>query len=245
MPWEADTRLDAGTLGNPTVSCNQLHGDEVIKSKACTKCGNIQESHCFQIVNGKPAGQCRACKTATEKLRRASAGIPIKKMSHLDGGMKLCVGCDTMKTIAEFSATDRGLGGVSCYCKVCMAGKARGSKKAAKTTAAYRARYPERHKAAHRVRMFEYRTSKKVTADGSVTDAFLKELYSKETCYYCKQPTDKDDRTADHRVSLIKGGWHTAENLVMACWTCNCSKQAMSEEDFINRVKNDNLSKNN
>lgn len=211
-----------------------------MSTKACTKCGEQRDASLFQLYKGKPSGQCRMCKTASEKARRARVGIPVKKLSRIEGDKKLCLSCDQMKPLDDFSSTPRGLGGTAAYCKECMATMARARKgAAAKTTAAYRKRHPERHKANHRVRMFEYRTAKKVTADGSVTDSFLKELYAQENCHYCGEKTPEDQRTADHKMPLAKEGTHTAGNLVMACWTCNCSKSDLTEEEFIERVKND------
>lgn len=215
-----------------------------MKTRACSKCKEERDVSLFQCHKGIPSGQCRVCKTASEKARRERVGIPVKKLSVIEGGKKLCMCCREMKVISDFSPTERGLGGVAAYCKPCFSREYKGSKEERRLfTAAYRARHPERHKAAHRVRMFEYRTRKKVTADGSVTDDLLKALYGQEKCHYCSELTPRGKRTIDHRIALANEGTHTAGNLVMACWTCNCSKQDMSEEDFIKRIKSDYICK--
>lgn len=206
----------------------------------CSKCGEKLPLNHFQFRKGKPSGQCRLCKTASEKARRERIGIPVKKLSVIEKGKKLCMCCGEMKVIDDFSPSERGLGGVAAYCKPCFSREYGSNREEGRlATAAYRARHPERHKAAHRVRMFEYRTRKKVTADGSVTDALLKALYGQENCHYCGEATAKDKRTIDHRIALANEGTHTAGNLVMACWTCNSSKRDMSEEDFIKRIKHE------
>lgn len=216
-----------------------------MQTRECSKCKEQRDVSLFQLYKGNPSGQCRLCKTASEKTRRELKGIPIKKLSKIEGSQKLCMCCSAMKTLTDFSPTPRGLGGVSAYCKPCLAFKARQRGTAKETTAAYRARHPERYKVAHRLNNFERHTLKKVTADGSVTDKFLKELLKQTHCFYCAKEVVKNKKTVDHRVALSKEGTHTSDNLVMACWSCNSSKKDMSEEDFIKRMRNDNLCKNN
>ena len=211
---------------------------QITATRRCSTCGEERESSLFPHFKGRPSGQCRMCKTASERARRERLGVPVKKLSVVGDGKKLCMHCGVMKALGDFSPSSRGRGGVSAYCKSCFAGVYRQSRGAARAaTAAYRERHKERSRAQHRVRMFEYRTKKKVTSDGSVTDKLLKDLYSTEECYYCAETTPRGLRTLDHRVPLAKGGGHTKGNLVMACWTCNCSKRDMSESEFIERIK--------
>lgn len=206
----------------------------------CTRCGEEKPWSKFQLYKGKPNGQCRECKTLGMKEKRKRDGIPVKRLSYIEDGKKLCMECGEMKSLDEFSPSKRGLGGVSAYCKKCQANKYRNKEKAVRATRTYRERHKARHLANHRVRMHEYRTHKKVTSDGSVTDAVLNSLYGELICHYCKKETPESERTIDHRVPLSKGGGHIASNLVMACWSCNCSKRDLDEKDFIERNKIDN-----
>ena len=48
-------------------------------------------------------------------------------------------------------------------------------------------------------------------------------LRYKHKCAYCGA---KEDLTMDHVTPISKGGSHSADNVVPACKTCNCSKQA-------------------
>lgn len=48
------------------------------------------------------------------------------------------------------------------------------------------------------------------------------------TCAYCRSPLEKDAElghprklTMDHVLPLIRGGTHTKDNVVPACWRCN------------------------
>lgn len=70
---------------------------------------------------------------------------------------------------------------------------------------------------------------------------FYRNMLLAETldCYYCRQPTPKSERTANHYIPLAKGGPHEVSNLVMACRDCNGAKSDMMPEEFLrsNRIK--------
>jgi len=169
------------------------------------------------------------------KEKREKNGICVRPMSRIEDGKKLCMCCNEMKELSEFSPSTRGLGGIATYCKPCIASKYKDKEKAKAATSLYRKRNRERHLANHRVRMFEYRTKKKVTSDGTVTDELLKSLYAEPACYYCGEDTPSNLRTIDHKIPLSKGGGHVADNLVMACWSCNCSKRDLNEIEFLRK----------
>lgn len=209
-----------------------------METRNCSKCGEPKPVTDFQIRKGKPSGQCRACKTANMKALRAARGIAVRKQSVIVEGQKLCMKCDTMKPLAEFSPSKRGLGGVSAWCKLCTKLHARKTDKAVvrKRTADYRKRHRARYLANHRIAMYKYRTLKSVTSDGTATDEFLNGLYAESECYYCCKPTPEKERTADHVVPLNKGGIHSASNLVMACFSCNSSKRDEDAELFFERI---------
>ena len=210
----------------------------------CSKCSEAKPWAKFQLYKEKPVGQCRECKTKAMKALRVTKGISVRKQSEIIDGTKLCMRCDKFYPLDHFSKATRGLGGLATYCKPCHAEKYRNKDKAKTATATYRIRHRERHLARHRVRMFEYKTHKRVTADGSVTDQLLKHLYAEPRCFYCKQDIVRELRTIDHKTPLSKGGEHVAGNLVMACWACNCSKRDLNEHDFKQRMAFNDSSKN-
>jgi 5-methylcytosine-specific restriction endonuclease McrA len=204
----------------------------------CTKCGEFHPFSKFQLRKGKPSGQCRACKSAGMKALRAARGIPVKNLSQIVDGKKLCTICKTFKLLSEFSPAKRGLGGVSTSCKPCFAAKYKPeAEDVVARTASYRQRHRERHLANHRVRMFKRRTLRDVTDDGTVTDGFLKFLYATATCHYCQKHTEREKRTADHCVPLARGGPHSASNMVMACWTCNSTKRDLTDQEFMEKIR--------
>lgn len=63
------------------------------------------------------------------------------------------------------------------------------------------------------------------SSDGSITDELLRTLRSEKHCAYCFESTRSRDRELDHVWPLSKGGTHSADNLVMACKTCNRKKR--------------------
>lgn len=215
-------------------------------TRACSKCGVVFPHSAFQHFKGRPSGQCRTCKTEAEQKRRRSLGASEQFPSALVAGGKVCRHCHTTKPLDAFSKSVRGSGGVAAYCKVCSAERARKNPEVRrKATAQYRERHRERWRALHRLSSFKRRHLKEASSDGTVTDDFLKTLYSSSTCHYCAEEIEVGDRTADHKIPLSRGGAHSAGNLVMACFTCNSRKSALTEEEFIERTKNDNLRQSN
>ena len=70
---------------------------------------------------------------------------------------------------------------------------------------------------------------------GLMTSKFVSLIYSVEYCYYCKQATAEDRRTMDHKIPVSKGGLHDPQNIVMACLSCNSSKQDLTESEFVEK----------
>ena len=61
-------------------------------------------------------------------------------------------------------------------------------------------------------------------ADGSVTRTVVRKLLRAKRCYICGVELTPGNRSIDHRVALILGGDHTAENLAPCCRPCNQKK---------------------
>ena len=205
----------------------------------CSKCSLSFPYEKFQLRKGIPSGQCRSCKTESMKAKRKKDGISVREFSSIIEGRKLCMHCKVHKELSEFSPSIRGLSGVSAYCKPCAADRYRNKENAVRNTAKYRLTNRAVYLANHRMNMFKRKSKIKVTDDGTVTKDFLNTLYETETCYYCEQEVLPDKRTADHKVALIRGGLHSAANLVMACFTCNSSKRDLPEIQFKEKLKNE------
>lgn len=55
-------------------------------------------------------------------------------------------------------------------------------------------------------------------------------LASSNVCVYCDESFD--ELTFDHIIPLIKGGTHHIDNIVLACRSCNSSKQELTLEEW-------------
>ena len=58
--------------------------------------------------------------------------------------------------------------------------------------------------------MLKRRLRIETETDGTVSDEFLKFLYSREICCWCNQQVHSRKRTAEHIVELSCGGIHSA-----------------------------------
>lgn len=56
-----------------------------------------------------------------------------------------------------------------------------------------------------------------------------------EICFYCDNYSPNGH--VDHRVSRYNGGGNEPENLTWACVSCNCSKGAMNDSDYIRLIE--------
>lgn len=198
----------------------------------CSKCGVAQEPAKFQSVGG----WCLGCKAKSERERREKNGAKPKLLPKVTEDAKECLKCRTILPLSDFSPSERGRLGLSSYCRECVNLRIKDREKQRQATATYRLVNREVYLAQHRLNMFKRRTGKEAVSDGSVTEEFLRSLYAKETCRYCRCPVEPKDRTADHLEPLAVGGKHSASNLDMACRSCNSAKQALSEREFMEKL---------
>jgi 5-methylcytosine-specific restriction endonuclease McrA len=202
-------------------------------SRECPHCHSVKPFTDFQFTkHGSFSGWCRKCRSDKEEQRRRAKGMKKAKRSVIVDGKKSCMHCLQMKPLSEFYPSIRGKGGVSAYCAKCSKLRFYNPEKARENTARYRQRNRDWHLCLHRLRMYERKTRQRVTDDGTVTREFTQFLYSVEHCAYCFRFVTRSERTADHRISLARGGVHSASNLVMACWHCNSSKRDLDENEF-------------
>lgn len=209
---------------------------EVPKTRVCCHCSRRRPAVTFQFFNGRPSGWCRSCRTALARTDRRARGIHPKRVSHLHGSRKFCPECSRIKPLASFSPAARGRGGRAAYCKPCLAKRQRLLHYDKLKTYSWRARNPERWKAAHRVHQFNRNRQQRAASDGTVTVQVVKALYAQDACAYCDAMILPEDRTLDHKVPLGRGGPHSAVNLVMACFTCNSSKGSLTAEEYLERI---------
>lgn len=204
--------------------------------KKCTKCGEMLSIDKFSPTKRNQDGSVKYRNSQCVECR---ASLKRKTPKYKDSGVsKECRDCRVIKPYSEFSPAVRGKFGLSAYCKLCHAERYRDKEKSRTNTARYRATHPERWKAAHRIHQFNRRSLIKATDDGTVTDDFLKMIYSTEKCYWCGKFTPKHLRTLEHVVELSNGGSHSASNITMACVSCNSSRLNKENIENANQCKN-------
>ena len=200
--------------------------------RVCSKCGQPKAFSAFQHYNGRPSGQCRECKTLGMAAKRRAAGATPRQFALIRDGRKTCGQCREHKPLSEFSPSKRGSGGVASFCKKCFSKRYANRETGREATRRYRELNREAYLAGHRLAQFNRKNGINAVSDGTVTKKFLTALYATAICHYCGQETARDQRTADHKHALSKGGGHSASNLVMACFSCNSSKRDGDYEAF-------------
>jgi 5-methylcytosine-specific restriction endonuclease McrA len=87
---------------------------------------------------------------------------------------------------------------------------------------AWREAHPDKRAASHRKR----RAAKYGATNNALTAAQWQEIQAayQYRCVYCGKKPKR--LTMDHLTPLAHGGQHTASNVVPACLSCNCRKQA-------------------
>jgi hypothetical protein len=202
----------------------------MIENKCCTKCLEIKALENFSVTKRNEDGSvryrnswCTDCRVVANRERLGYNKLE-KSVVDFDNEMKQCACCKEMFPFKEFPPAKRGSANLSSYCKSCAKEKYYDKEKAKIRTQAYRDANRNRWRTLHRINQFNRRSLIKVTEDGTVTDAFIESIYSEELCYWCKEFTEEDDRTLEHIIELSSGGLHSANNITMACFSCNSAR---------------------
>lgn len=183
------------------------------------------------------------------------ADVPLRPsaIDHADG-TRTCGKCAERKSIEEFDRVATARRGRRSTCKRCRAqdmkawyasnrdqllakkdDRHRANPEARRAADRKRNRKPERIEAhAERVAVRRSRLAGG-RVDAGVTRANLRKQYG-DDCFYCGSPMSferlrqGDSRppnlaTIEHVHPVALGGTHTWDNVVLACWSCNCSKR--------------------
>lgn len=141
---------------------------------------------------------------------------------------KQCQRCKKTKpaTNEYFSRDKARRDGFQFICKVCNSEyRAANMTHKVEYTRKYRADHPEQARESAR-KNERNRRARKLESQGTYTDADVDLQYKRQKgrCYYCKVKVGKTYHI-DHVVPLSRGGANDPSNLVVACTTCNLSKQ--------------------
>ena len=205
--------------------------------KICTNCKELKDKN-TQFNNHST--WCLDCRN---NYHRIKYNYKPKFKPIITNTQKQCCECKVLKNLEEYSPSERGLLGLSSYCKKCSS--KRQIRKYTKEerrikTQIYRDKNREWWRSLHRINQFNRRNNIKLVSDGTVTPEFVKGIYSLTICYYCKEEIPQKFRTLEHRQPLNKNGKHNKDNITMCCLKCNCTKRNMTEQEFINYLKQNN-----
>lgn len=207
--------------------------------KTCNKCHKFEPEVEFTLSRQY---YCKNCVRKDNQKYSVSIGCTLKFIPIVTNTHKQCVECKQIIELENFSDSIRGRKGKSSYCKPCSSKRQmnRFTKEERKIqTQKYRDNNREWWRSLHRINQFNRRNKIKLVSDGSVTSQFVMQIYKQNICYYCKEDIPIKFRTLEHKHPLNKEGTHSADNIIMACLSCNCSKRDMTEEQF-NNYKNQN-----
>lgn len=97
-----------------------------------------------------------------------------------------------------------------------------------------------KYREANKERISLYHTQRR--AGGAYTYQEIQDLkiYQQNKCFYCEINFDKKDKkyTIDHIIPIKNKGSNNIDNIVLACKSCNCSKQEKEVSSWIKRKFN-------
>ena len=197
--------------------------------KICTNCKELKNKN-TQFNNH--SSWCLDCRN---NYHRIKYNYKSKFKPIITNTQKQCCKCKELKNLEEYSSSKKGLLGLSSYCKPCASKRQLEfytKEQRRIKTQKYRDSNREWWRSLHRINQFNRRENIKIVSDDTITSQFIEKIYSSEFCYYCNESTPRKFRTLEHKQSLKRGGKHSANNIVMACSSCNCSKGKMTEQEF-------------
>ncbi len=220
-------------------------------SKDCSKCGEHRLFSEFPKLKTAKCGYgswCRKCVKNLESEKRRSRGIKAKRIPIVREDSKQCLHCDRILLLDSFAPSARGRCGRAAYCRPCAMIRFYDKEVYTRRTRHWR-RGNESWKRQHCRNQQKRRAVKARCLTSPISHVFLLGLYSTEICAYCRQNIPRENRTADHVIPLARGGDHSEDNLVMACVSCNSSKQDKLPEEYevylAKKASTDDFSQNN
>lgn len=188
----------------------------------------------------------------------------IAKASDWPDGTRTCTTCGEVKPLEQYDKVKGATLGRRSNCKACRseqmralyaakreAVKARVAKHRLENIEAVREYDRQRAQQPHRQELHANRIAVRRArlhasiVDRTVTRDNLRRQYG-DQCFYCgammrferrkkNDPFTVDLATMDHVHPVSLGGSHTWDNVVLACWSCNCSKRHSPLAEWLER----------
>lgn len=208
--------------------------------KTCTKCAVTKPLEFFnKTANGRYGrnSRCIECEKANNRERYAKKSANNRE-NRVPAKAKACVECGITKHPREFHSHSGMLDGLSYYCKDCAnshTAKWRSGNldRLREMTASWRAREPEKQRAAGRawsknnrdrananVNAYRARKLLATVIEFSVQSLAERWQYYGNKCWVCRDVATE----TDHVKPISRGGSHMLCNLRPICRPCNASK---------------------
>ena len=195
-------------------------------TKKCTSCNEVKSLESFHKDSACRMGRKNKCKPCVNKcagIYRSTntiqnAVLSIEELHRKTPTIK-CSGCKQVLSSEHFYRNNERANGLSPKCAVC-------------TLAANSQWYkdnPDKSRAMSSV----YRAKKADLFLEDFTYTQIVERDGAEACAYCH--TTEGPFDVDHVFPLNLGGWHTPDNLVLACANHNRSKGAVHPAIYVTR----------
>ena len=191
----------------------------------------------FKGVCKNPMLKCDRCgesKLRSEWPREGSSGSCVKSdkllkyccsnkvrsyadvSQDIETQTKICSSCKLRKPFSDYSPNNASKDGRQTTCKPCRSAKVHSG---------------EWNGNVRRQSIINERS------DGSITTELMNKMFSIEVCPCCDGWMERDDKVLDHIVPLKLGGGHTAQNVMVLCWSCNSAKHAHHPYKWLRMLK--------
>lgn len=219
---------------------SKLRGRESIpppSQKRCCSCKLTKDANQFHKNRSEPDGLATRCKLCKAGEHRAS--FEAKAADYRPADRKTCFGCNLSKPASEFHRQTASSTGLSSYCGSCQpaisAAFYQQNRAAIKrATWVWKKENPDRARA-QSISLRCNRRAKVAGVEGTFTPQEWIDLLqaSNHQCRYCSRDETCDRRlTADHKLSLYRGGTGCITNIAPACLRCNTTKGDKTPEEY-------------
>lgn len=221
--------------------------------KVCSRCQLVKDKRFFNKLDKASDGLTSWCKDCSNNFcanKRREKGKQSRsyRRDSIDrvlgeAGFKICLNCFKVLSLNLYRNSKNGYLQTHAYCNTChnerYVSNLSENKRQHQSALVKKRRNnnPDKYRLIQRMAQANRRAKKQQASDGTITNEVLKELYARDTCYYCNQFTLKEKRTIEHKIPLSKGGLHSILNIEMACSFCNTSKKDKTELEYLQKLQ--------
>jgi hypothetical protein len=176
----------------------------------CEKCGETKPRSEWPKENNSNKILKYCCSTRARSYAEVQSDIKAQS--------KVCSSCDLRKPFSDFSPNKAAKDGRQKTCRPCRSAKVHSGEWNGNT---------------RRQKLIDER------ADGSITTDFIKSVFAEKICPCCDGLMERDDKVLDHIMPLKLGGTHSADNVMVLCWSCNAGKAAHHPSKWLRMLRDE------